>query len=205
LAKAEGRGRESGRIEVKAVEPLINRRTNDMRNTVLPVIAAAAFAAVSPSQSAQGFTLRMRADGGDTSVYYVSQNAVRYTNAANKADVVYRLDQNAVITLDARSKTYRKVSPSEARSQAGRSGGPIPAQQQEMFRRFGFDATPTVTRLGPGETIAGYATEKYLVATRAIRVEISVAPSLEMPAAYYDANSSSRRLSYSTCRNSIRN
>jgi hypothetical protein len=159
-----------------------------MHHTALPIVAAAALAAVSPPSWALDFTIRMKTDAGATSTYYIRQNAVRYTNASVNSDVIYRLDENVVILLDTKSNTYRKVSPSETFSGTGKSGGGIPPQQKEVFRRMGFDAAPTVTRLGPGETIAGYATEKYLVATPAIRAEILVAPSLEMPAAYYDAN-----------------
>jgi hypothetical protein len=79
-------------------------RTNIMRYTALSILAAAALAAASPAASAQDFTIRMKTDAGETSTYYV-QNAVRYTNAAVNSDVIYRLDQNAVILLDARSKT----------------------------------------------------------------------------------------------------
>jgi hypothetical protein len=164
-----------------------------VRYIALSIVAAAAFAAASAAASAQDFTIRMRNDGGDTSTtstYYVRQDAVRYTNAAVNADVIYRLDQNVAFRLDARSKTYRTISPSEALSGTGTPGGGPP---KELFHRLGFDAAPTVTRLGAGETIAGYATQKCLVATAAIRVEISVAPSLEMPAAYYDANAMFKR------------
>src|SRR6266571_1930936 len=124
-----------------------------MPYTALSIFAAAALAAVSPAASAQDFTIQMKTDAGQTSTYYVRQNAVRYTNAAVNSDVIYRLDQNVVILLDARSKTYRKVNPFEALSGTGKSGV---GQQKEIFRRLGFDAAPTITRLGPGETIAGY-------------------------------------------------
>src|SRR5438105_10791057 len=104
-----------------------------MPYTALSILAAAALAAASPAVSAQDFTIRMKTDAGQTSTYYVRQNAVRYTNAAVNSDVIYRLDQNAVILLDARSNTYRKVTPSEALSGTGKPG------QKEVFRRSGFD------------------------------------------------------------------
>jgi hypothetical protein len=152
-----------------------------MNQTALWIVAAVASVA-----SAQDFTLRMQADGAGTSTYYISCNAVRYTNAVVNTDVIYRLDQNVVITLNDDAKTYRRVNLSAAPSGTSRSVAGTPA---ELFRQLGFDAAPTVTSLGPGGNIAGYATQKYLVATPAVRAEIWVAQSLEMPAAYYDGNS----------------
>ena len=151
-----------------------------MKKTALWIAAAVASAA-----SAQDFTLRMQTDAGHTSTYYISRNAVRYTNAVVNVDMIYRLDQNVAITLDGKSKTYRRVSLSAAPSGTAKSVAGAPA---ELFRQMGFDAAPTVTSLGPDGNIAGYPTQKYLVSTPAVRVEIWVAPSLEMPEAYYDAN-----------------
>ena len=50
----------------------------------------------------------------------------------------------------------------------------------------GSSAPLTVTKQGPGETVAGYATEKYLV-TGPIEMEIWATPEFKLPAAYYDA------------------
>jgi hypothetical protein len=52
---------------------------------------------------------------------------------------------------------------------------------------MGLEVGPAkLTKLGAGETIAGYATEKYLITTSSVQLEISAAPALEVPAAYYD-------------------
>jgi hypothetical protein len=45
----------------------------------------------------------------------------------------------------------------------------------------------TVTKIGPGEQIAGYATEKYSVAGGPMQMQIWAAPDVKVPAAYYDA------------------
>ena len=50
----------------------------------------------------------------------------------------------------------------------------------------GSSAPLTVSRQGPGEAVAGYATEKYLV-TGPFEMEIWAAPELKLPPAYYDA------------------
>src|SRR5438552_1610186 len=52
-------------------------RTNIMPYTALSILAAAALAAVSPAASAQDFTIRMKTDAGQSSTYYVRQNAVQ--------------------------------------------------------------------------------------------------------------------------------
>ena len=46
-------------------------------------------------------------------------------------------------------------------------------------------ASFTVSKQGPGEAIAGYATEKYLI-QGPMEMEIWAAPDLKIPATYYD-------------------
>jgi hypothetical protein len=43
----------------------------------------------------------------------------------------------------------------------------------------------SVTKEGPGETVAGYATEKYIV-KGPMEMEIYAAPAVKLPALYYD-------------------
>jgi hypothetical protein len=56
---------------------------------------------------------------------------------------------------------------------------------------MGLDAAPTITNLGAGEAIAGYATEKYSIKTPLMQGESWVAPDLEFPAGYRDMTASS--------------
>jgi hypothetical protein len=44
----------------------------------------------------------------------------------------------------------------------------------------------TITKIGPGEPIAGYPTEKYSAKTAFSQAEIWITPALEFPAGYYD-------------------
>ena len=60
------------------------------------------------------------------------------------------------------------------------------AEKQEAMRRLGFGGGATITKIGAGETIAGYATEKYSAKTPMLQGEIWVAPALEVPPGYYD-------------------
>jgi hypothetical protein len=154
-----------------------------MKHSTLPIITVATLAAASTAAAAQDITVHMSSDAGDRSIYYISQNAVRYINTVTNSDVIYRLHQNTVIVLDPKSKTYRKASPSAMLASEDAS------LRKELLHQFGFDAPPTITRLGPGDAIAGHNTEKYLLTTPSVRVEFLVAPSVEMPTSYYEANS----------------
>jgi len=61
------------------------------------------------------------------------------------------------------------------------------AEQVEAVRKMlGQTNAVSVTKIGPGGTIAGYTTEKYLV-TGPLQMEIWSAPKLKVPALYYDA------------------
>jgi hypothetical protein len=62
----------------------------------------------------------------------------------------------------------------------------VSPQQRAMMHQTGLDAPPTVTKLGPGEMVAGYATERYLVKTALMQMEVFAAPQLQVPSGYYD-------------------
>jgi hypothetical protein len=47
------------------------------------------------------------------------------------------------------------------------------------------------TKVGPGATIAGYATEKYVLKTPAMETEISAAAALSLPSGYYEMSRAS--------------
>src|ERR1051326_351524 len=128
----------------------------------------------------------MKEDDGKTSIYYVSKNAVRSVSSTPiDTDVIYRLDTGKIITVDNKQKTYSETTLAEARQQAQKNA-PSASDQAEM-RKLGIDpGAVTVMKIGPGETIAGYATEKYSARTPFSQAEIWVTPALEFPAGYYD-------------------
>jgi hypothetical protein len=135
---------------------------------------------------AQDFTVHMRGEDGGTATIYVSRSAVRdISTIPVDTDTIYRLDQNRRITLDNKNKTYSEITLAELRDAMARRGGPDP-QQVEMMRKLGLDAAPAITKLGPGETIAGYATEKYAIKSAMMQSEWSVTTALQYPQAYYE-------------------
>jgi Domain of unknown function (DUF4412) len=58
-------------------------------------------------------------------------------------------------------------------------------QQKAMLHQFGLDAPAQLTKIGPGESIAGYSTDKYSLKTAIAQVELWITQSLQFPAAYY--------------------
>jgi hypothetical protein len=134
--------------------------------------------------TAQDFTVRMKDQDGKIAVHYVSRNAVRNV-ASNpvETDVIYRLDTGKIITLNHQKKTYTELTLAQARQRFEKA---MRAQQATM-RRLGMNVgTVSITKIGPGETIAGYATEKYATKTPMTQGEVWIAPALEAPPAYYD-------------------
>jgi hypothetical protein len=135
---------------------------------------------------AQEFTVHMKDDDGNVSTHYVSRYAVRNVSSVPaQSDMIYRLDRNQIITINHKDKTYGEISVSELQGLMDKKMQQT-AEQKEAMRRMGYGVPPTVTKLGPGETICGYATEKYSIKSSMTQGENWVAPGLEVPAGYYD-------------------
>jgi hypothetical protein len=152
---------------------------------------AAILVASTQTLYAQDFTVRMKDQDGKTAIHYVSRNAVRNVSSNPvETDVIYRLDMGTIIRLNHQEKTYTETTLAQARQQMEKNTGAATAQQA-MMRRLGMTGgATTVTKMGLGETIAGYATEKYATKTPITEGEVWVAPALEAPAAYYDMSNS---------------
>jgi hypothetical protein len=75
----------------------------------------------------------------------------------------------------------------QARQQGEKNAGATSAKQA-MMRRLGMagNGDTTITKIGPGETIAGCVTEKYSTKTPISQGEVWVAPALQAPASYYE-------------------
>ncbi len=147
-------------------------------------VAAAAVAAVLAAVpvAAQDFTVTYKSEDGVTKTY-VSQTAVRESSAQNE-DTIFRIDQDKVIVIDHEKKTYRETTFEQWREQLkGIMGNPM---MMEAARRKAVQVTPSVTKVGPGETILGYATERYVVKTPMGQTDVWVAPALQVPKAYWD-------------------
>jgi hypothetical protein len=137
---------------------------------------------------AEDFTVQMKdGDGRSIATNYVSRNAVRNVSTLPvHSDMIYRIDTGKIITLNHKQKTYGEIAPAEVRQLMEKKQIAMSPEKQEAMRRLGFGGAATVTKIGPGETIAGYATEKYSATTPMSQGEIWVTPALEIPAGYYD-------------------
>jgi hypothetical protein len=128
-----------------------------------------------------------------TSTMYLSGNAMKHSSSDGN-DSIIRLDENKMILIDNNKKTYSEVTfqqLQEFMDKATAAMGGANDQQMEAMRKLmggrgGADQPISVTKVGPGETIAGYATEKYLV-KGPMEMEVHAAPDLKIPAQYYDA------------------
>lgn len=147
--------------------------------------AIAAIVVASAATAAQEYTVHMNGANGTTTIY-VSPNAVRRTEPGFKVDVIYRLSEGKIIYIDHQKKTYSEVTLAEARQRSTQATAGMSPQTKAMMSRMG-NATPSFTKVGAGETIAGYATEKYLIKSAAAETEILAAPALSVPVGYYEA------------------
>ena len=135
---------------------------------------------------AQDFTVHLKDQDGQPSTQYVSHNAVRYVSSSPvDIDVIYRLDKGTIIHIDHQQKTYSEMTLAEARQIAERRNARMGPREREMMARFG-NANSTLSKVGKGETIVGYATDKYSISTPMLHAEAWITPQLELPAGYYD-------------------
>jgi hypothetical protein len=144
----------------------------------------------------QGLTMTMTTTANGrttTATHYFSGNASKSVSADGN-DSIVRFDQQKLISIDNKKKTYSEMTFQQiqemadklSNSMAGISENPEAAAAIKKMMGGGSSAPLTVTRQGPGEAIAGYATEKYLVAGP-LDMEIWAAPELKVPTTYYDA------------------
>jgi hypothetical protein len=124
-----------------------------------------------------------------TSTTYFSGNATKRSSADGQ-DSIIRFDQEKIVTIDHKKKTYSEITFKQLQEMLNKVSAGMPQDPEAMAaikKMMGGSSAPlTVTKQGPGETVAGYATEKYLV-TGPIEMEIWATPDLQLPAAYYDA------------------
>jgi hypothetical protein len=160
-----------------------------------------AMAGVSPEAEAQIFSQDLtmhsttttsgmagRGGGSATGTDYLSKNAMRM-NSSDGNDTIIRFNSEKFITIDNKNKTYSEMTFKQLQEMLDKVSAAM-GNMQEMEavkKMMGMTMSSiTVTKAGPGETIAGYPTDKYFV-KGPIEMEIWAAPSLKIPAAYYDA------------------
>ncbi|MBP1595503.1 MAG: hypothetical protein H6Q05_880 [Acidobacteria bacterium] len=124
-----------------------------------------------------------------TVTVYFSGNAIKRATAEGQ-DTIMRLDDGKIISVDNKKRTYSEMTFAEMQKAVDEASAAMAGNEEAMeaVKKMmgGAMASLTVSKQGPGEAIAGYATEKYLV-TGPMEMEIWAAPDLKVPPAYFDA------------------
>jgi hypothetical protein len=121
---------------------------------------------------------------------YLTPKAIKVASADGN-DSVLLLDAGKIILVNNKQKTYSETTFQQLQQKLDEMTAEMnknPEQAEMMKKMMGNQgaASFTVTPEGPGEEIAGYATQKYLV-KGPMEMEIWAAPALKMPVQYYDA------------------
>jgi hypothetical protein len=134
----------------------------------------------------------MGGGGTTTTAIYLSANAMK-RSSSDGTDTIMRFDSGKLITIDNKKKTYTEMTMEELQAMLDKASSAMQQmdpQAAEAMRKMmggGGPITFTVTKIGPGEQIAGYATEKYDVKGGPMEMQIWAAPEVKVPATYYDA------------------
>ncbi len=119
---------------------------------------------------------------------YISPMAAR-TAAGNDSEVILRMDQKKLYVVNTRQKTYNEMTFDDMQKLAATATAAMENMPPEMKKMMGgmMGGDVTVTPQGAGETIAGYATQKYHVTMGSMmEIDIWAAPALTYPPVYYD-------------------
>ena len=130
-----------------------------------------------------------RGGGSTTGTEYFSKNAIK-TSSSDGTDSILRLDTQKLISIDNKKQIYSEITFQQLQDLLNKAGNAMAGMSDEdraaMKKMMGQMATSfSVTKVGPGESIAGCATERYLM-QGPIEVEILAATDLLLPTAYYD-------------------
>ena len=124
-----------------------------------------------------------------TSTTYFGANAMRRASSDGRDEII-RFDQGKIVMIDHKRKTYSEMTAQDLQAmfdkmgaEIGRDKEAMEAMKKMMGQIF---SQITVTKQGPGENIAGYATVKYLI-KGPMEMEVWAAPDLKVPSLYYDA------------------
>jgi hypothetical protein len=128
------------------------------------------------------------------STMYFSSQTVHEVRSDGNESIVY-LKEKRFVTLNNTAKTYSEVTFDELErklDEVSKKMSEESAEQQEateMLQRVLGDSAGqlSVEKLGPGEPILGFATEKHLITAPPMTIEIWAAPELKIPAEYYDS------------------
>ena len=125
-----------------------------------------------------------------TSVTYLSSGAI-YEKSSTGTDFVIRFKEGSVLSINHKEKKYSEYTFEEmnrALASAGSESGEGQEAQAMMKKMMGNIAKEAkLEKVGQGEKIAGYSTEKYELTISPMLITIWAAPDLTMPDAYFDA------------------
>lgn len=125
-----------------------------------------------------------------TSVTYISPSAIMEKSSSGTDFVIY-FEKGSVLTIDNKEKEYSEYTFEELNQALETMGSDSEENQQAqamMKKMMGEMAKEAkIEKLGPGEEIAGYSTEKYRLTMSPMVITIWAAPDLPMPDAYFDA------------------
>lgn len=120
---------------------------------------------------------------------YFSSRALR-VDADMGPSTLILFDEEKLVSIDHSRKTYSEVTFKQMQESMARLVAEMEKnkEQYEAMRRMmgGTSSSFVVEAAGPGETIAGFRTEKYRL-RGPWDMEIWAAPDLKVPALYYDA------------------
>lgn len=166
----------------------------------LTMLVVTALAAAPLSLLAQDLTLKqtivstgaMMMGGMDkttATTTYFSQRALRVDSEMGPTTLIL-FDEEKLVSIDHNRKTYSEVSFKQMQESMAKLVAEMKKnkEQYEAMRKMmgGTSSTFVVEATGPGETIAGFRTEKYRL-KGPWDMEIWAAPDLPAPALYYDA------------------
>jgi len=123
---------------------------------------------------------------------YISATATR-TGTGDGGEIILRLDQKKMYLLRPAQKTYSVMTFEDMQAMASKAAAALENLPPEAAARMqkmmgGMGGAVTVTHVGPGEPVAGYATEQYhVVLGTMMEGDIWAAPALALPPMFYDA------------------
>jgi hypothetical protein len=123
------------------------------------------------------------------STTFLSKIGTRH-NGVDGKDVIVRLDTQKVVSIDNKKKTYTEMTFEEIQNLAQATTASMPPEALAQMKKMGMGGgtgEATVTSLGAGEPIAGYATQKYHISMSPLEIDIWAAPDVVTPAQYFDA------------------
>jgi hypothetical protein len=123
-----------------------------------------------------------------SSTTYFSPKTMKVAGVDGRDSIIH-FDAQKIVTVDNGKKTYSEMTFKELEEMAARVGAEMEKNREQletMKKMMGqVSENFTVERVGPGDTIAGFKTEKYLV-KGPFEMEVWAAPELKTPTQYYD-------------------